>query len=250
LQKSLIILLVLSCGCTANRYISQGPLNKEKKPIEEIIEDVRKKNISNENYFIEKADFLMINNKEITRFVFTVKFEKPDKFLISIRSSSGIEGARLYISEDTVLINDRINKRLLYGKPKDLERLIGIPASLLNIAFGDLIISKENLKYQSERINNQIIITQKYSGTEVKSVIDEKEGKAKSTYFSVPIQKEEIIIKYSKFAKTEKHFPMIVDLKDEKRNISGKIELYRIKIPWNEKIEFIPGNGYTNQELR
>ena len=38
----------------------------------------------------------------------TIKYELPDKYLISIRSKAGIEAARIFITKDTVLINDRI----------------------------------------------------------------------------------------------------------------------------------------------
>jgi len=251
LRKALIILLlILNCGCTAKRFESSISTTSDEESIERIINEVRKNNLIEESFFIEKGDFSMTNNNETSRFIFTEKFEKPDKFLLSIRNGTGIEGARVYITKDTVLINDRIQKKLLYGKPEDLEKIMGLPYFIINIAFGDLLMNEDSGKYESERIKNQVILIQKYNGRVLEFVLDPNVGKVKSIVCSSRMQKEAIILKFSKFRINEKHIPGVIEMRDNDRNVSVKIRLERVQVPWNGKIEFIPGNGYTKEKIK
>ena len=72
-----------------------------------------------------------------------LKFEYPDKYLISIKSRTGIEGARIYISEDTILFNDRINKKMYYGSSLYLKRKYGLTTNFLPLIFGDIVSRKK-----------------------------------------------------------------------------------------------------------
>ena len=251
MYKSLIIiLLILTGGCTSKRVVSESWDTLKNESAEKVINAVRKSNISEDNFFIEKADLSVTVNNEIKKFVFNVKFIKPEKYLISIRSTSGIEGARIYISKDTVLINDRIGKRLIYGKPKDLERISGFPYLVLSMIFGDLIPYEDGTKNEKEIVDNQLIMRQSYKGRVVKSVLEPKIGKVKFASFSSGNQKDDVKISYSKFGKTDKHIPGKTDLINLSGNISAKIEIKRIQIPWNGEIEFIPGKGYNKEEIK
>jgi hypothetical protein len=251
LPKTLIIiLLIISGGCTAARLISESRDTSKGESLEKVISSIRKNNISEENFFIEKANLTVTINNETKKFVLNGKFIKPEKYLFSIRNNSGIEGARIYISKDTVLINERIGKRLLYGKPKDIEKISGLPYLVLSIIFGDMVPYEDRQKYETEQVVNQLIINQSYHGWEVKSVLDPKIKKVVSATFSSGMQKDDIIINYSKFGKTDKHIPGKIELKNLNRNITAKIEIKRIQIPWNGELEFIPGKGYIKEEIK
>lgn len=251
MRKALIILLlVLNAGCTAKKFVSERSANDEEKSIEKIINTVKINNLAEENFFIEKANFLITRNNNTTKYLFSVKFIKPDKYLFSIRNFTGIEGARIYITKDTILINDRIEKRILYGKPKDLEKISGLPYFIINIAFGDLFFCENIGIIKSERINNQVILSQQCQGRAWNTVLDPKVGKVKSVVFSTGVQKELIEINYSKFEKKGKHIPMVIELKDLSRNINAKVKFERMQIPWTGEIEFLPGKGYTKEEIK
>ena len=251
MRETLIILvLILNYGCTAKRFITERSPGHDEESSERVIDEVKKNNLSEDSFFIEKGDFLLTNNNKTTRFIFSGKFEKPDKFLFSLRNITGIEGARVYLTKDTVLINDRIQKRLLYGKPENLEKIIGLPYFIINVAFGDLLMKEDNGKYESERITNTLVLTQHYNGGIWKYVLDVNIGKVKSINFSSKIQNEAAILEYSKFGINDKHIPGIIEMKDNNRNIRIKIRLIRVKVPWDGKIEFIPGSGYTKEEIK
>jgi hypothetical protein len=251
LQKTLIlIILVLNQGCTSRIFLSGGNTDSGSKSIEDKINSVRNNNISQESYFIEKADLLVNRNNSTTRFIFTVKYEKPDRFLLSIRNIAGLEGARIYITKDTILINDRIQKRLLCGKPESLEKITGIPYYFVNMAFGDLLVNGNNVNQNDDLINNQLIILQTLKGDLIRSVLETRIGKVKSVVFLDELKQKKISLEYSKFSKTEKHFPEVIELKDYKRNISARIRIRKMQIPWNGAIEFIPGYDYKREEIR
>ena len=248
MRKSLIIIaFILIEGCTAKRIISESPFDNTSLSTEKVIDAVWKNNISEENFFIEKASLSIKAENETKNFLFNVKFKKPDKFLFSIRNNAGIEGARIYLTNDTVLINDRIENRILYGRPKDLEKIAGIPYFIIKVAFGDLL-EKEYIK--KEKINNQLFLMQQYKGNIWKSYLDYKTGKVKLAVISNEYNKEEIVIKYSKFGKEDKHIPKLIELKDFTRNINAKIRLIKVQIRWNGELEFIPGKGYRKEEIK
>jgi hypothetical protein len=240
----------LNGGCTAKRFVSERFPGSDEESIERIIGDIRKNNLSEENFFIEKGNLALKQNDKTTKILFSVKFVKPDKYLFSIRNTTGIEGARIYATKDTVLINDRIEKRLLYGKPKDLEKISGLPYFIINIAFGDLFFCGNNEIIKSERLNNKVIITQQCQGKIWNTVLDPEEGKVKSVVFSAGIQGEPIELSYSNFRKKGGHIPMIIELKDMNRNINAKVKIERLQIPWTGEIEFLPGKGYIKEEIK
>ncbi len=59
-----------------------------------------------------KADVEVFNNGENRKLISTVKYRKPGNYLVSVKHRTGVEAARIYITKDTVLINDRIYKTL------------------------------------------------------------------------------------------------------------------------------------------
>jgi hypothetical protein len=114
LQKTLILFILIQIwGCTPGLFVSDNTGAKEEDYLKNILDDIRNNNITEENFFIEKADIDLTINNSTNRYLFSVKYEKPDKFLLSIKSRTGIEGARILITKDTLLVNDRIRKRLL-----------------------------------------------------------------------------------------------------------------------------------------
>ncbi len=251
MPKTLIIVIVfISLGCTSRLLLSEGESNWDVKSAENSIAEISKNNISDDNYFIQKADLILKRDNSTSKFIFTGKFEKPDKFLFSIKSITGIEGARIYITKDTILINDRIQKRLLCGNGESLVKLFGVTYSFINIIFGDLILIEKNEKWKMERINNQLILVQGYMKNTLKSNIENKVRKVNRFVFVDELNREEISLEYSKFSKAEKHFPEVIVFNDYKRNISARIRLKKITTPWSGAIEFVPGREYKVEEIR
>jgi hypothetical protein len=241
--------LIFQTGCTAKRIVSESAFNSNIGSVEDIINKVKNNNISNESFFIEKGNIYIKKNEESNRFIFNCKFQKPDKYLFSFRNRAGIEGARMYITKDTLEINDRIEKKLLYGRPEDMERVYGIPYFVLNKLFGDLVF-EENVNSSFEKDENKIFLNQRSGDGVWKSFLDTKNEKVKSTEFSEKNRGKIIEIIYSKFGKNRGHFPEDIEFKDITKGINGHIYISKMVIPWNGEIEFIPGKGYIKEEIK
>ena len=109
----IFVVVVLSIGCSVSRKqvretIKTGEITGEV----ELLEDIINQNLIERSFFIEKAEFRIRTEEGEKSGVGTVKFLMPDKFLISIKSRTGIEIARIFINGDSIMANDRFNKRL------------------------------------------------------------------------------------------------------------------------------------------
>ena len=76
------------------------------------MESIIKNNLSKENFYIQKADIKVTQDNISVRFIASIKFRKPDSLLISVKSRTGIEAGRAFITKDTILINDRIKQKI------------------------------------------------------------------------------------------------------------------------------------------
>jgi hypothetical protein len=237
-------------GCTPKLLVSENNMGSDKISIERIIDSVKANNIEKENFFIEKASVLLIVNNRKTRLVFNTKYVKPDEFMFSIRNNAGIEGARVYISNDTLLINDRVKRKVICGKPKDFEKYSGIPYDFLRIMFGDIFISGKEEEHKYELIDNKVILLQQFNGKKFNSVVDNHIGKVISASFLEENEKEWMTMSYSKHRETYKKIPQVIEIKDFKREMTAKIKLEKIQIPWDGVIEFIPGKGYNIEVIK
>jgi hypothetical protein len=251
LRKALIVILIVTLhGCSVAHYTTVGNGDQEAGSDVNIIENVRSNNICEENFFIEKGEITINRGNDAERFLFTVKYNKPGIWLISIRNFAGLEGARIYLSGDTVLINDRIGKRVLFGKAVDLEKLTGFSSLLINSLFGDLILPESREKPEIVQNNNKYAIIQNIQGKSWKSVIDMNKGKV--AFFSLQSSggKEILKIKYSKFSRAGRHIPRAIELNETSENLIASIRLKRMQIPWTGDIEFISGKGYSKERIK
>jgi hypothetical protein len=250
LQKALIIiLLILFESCVTKHIISEENLDFLNPPVEDIINKIKARNISENGFFIEKSIVTLKIDNEEKKFVLNGKFQKPNIYLFSVRNTTGIEAARIFLTLDTLIINDRIERKLLIGKPGNLENISGISYFFIKIMFGDMIVPEKEQNIRMEKIGNQYILVEELDEGVCKSFIDLKLEKIKSVELAGN-NKKEIIVKYSKFGKDKYHLPALVEMTDVKQNINLKIQIKRVKIPWNESLEFIPGKGYKIEKIK
>ena len=251
MQKSLIIiLLILAVGCTKKLIISDNNYISDDNYVQSTINKIKDNNISNGGFFIEKANIWIKTKSGSKKFLFNGKFQLPDKYLFSIRSNTGIEGARIYIDKDTLLINDRIEKKLFFGKPNDLTEVLGVPYVILKRIFGDCISEETKEQASFERTKNQLIFVQKEREGKWKSVLDTKNEKVKSTEYLVGNGRQKIEVIYSKFGKEGKHIPENIEINDVNERNNIKIKILKIVIPWQGEVDFIPGKGYIKEEIK
>jgi hypothetical protein len=251
LRKALIILSLISVwGCAPGKYVTERSVDPGGLTLEDVVNKVKRNNLSEESFYIEKASVYVNINNKAGKYLFSVKFIKPDKFLISIRNTGGIEGARVYLTKDSVQINDRIGKRIIIGKLKDVDRITGFPYALLNTLFGDLVLYEGRQKDDITKFPDSVVIKQGYNGKELKSVLDPGIGKVISTTVINENNKVELTISYSRFGRSDNHIPGVIEVKDSNRNFSAQIKIEKVQPSWKGEIEFIPGKGYRKEEIK
>lgn len=246
----MILIVLLFSGCSvlnkgeSDSYnITEGILSVN------FLEKILKNNISNKGFFIEKAEIIYKNENGTDGFLASIKHEPPDKFLVSIRSKTGIEVTRVFLSHDTLLANDRINRKFYYGKPVALKKKYGITASALPVLFGDLLNVSKTENFKGSCSKDDLTATVSIDGIKVLYLIDCDREKAIQAIMGNSAN-DQIEMKFSDFKiNNEGSYPKKIMIIDSVKNESIEIMIIRIKIPWNEKIEFIPGNKFERIQL-
>ncbi len=248
---AIFILLLFLTGCFVNRIkYKNSDVGNEMEVSKAEEKEILKSNLTVHSFFIQKAEVEVNKGADKENFIASIKFRIPDTFLISIRTSSGIEAARIFLTRDTIVINDRINRTVFYGSEHSMKKKYGFTGRILPVFFGDVIINEDNNgPFNCE--NNE---------TNVKSIVDGRQldyrlkcSNRKPIDLSVMTDNESKIIKYEYLDYGMNND--IVSLK--KLLISGladyesiKIKYGKLKVPWNGKIEFIPGKNYPLVEIK
>ena len=253
MRKVVIILFIsiLIAGCSVTRFKGKGTGEVSNNAFtNNILESVQRQNITNSGFFVQKAEIEIESQNGKERYLGSIKFEKPDKYLISLRSRSGIEGARIYISNDTIMVNDRINKKLYFGTSFYLKRKYGIDQSCLPLILGDIVLDKECEKDQEKCTGDKIIASCFPKGIRLNYEIDCRKRKILSVEQTDNYSQAGIKIKYNNFRNVENIFvPGTIEFKDSRYDATIIIRLMKVDFTWNGSVKFVPGAGYELIEL-
>ena len=241
-----MFLVILSSGCSITRNVNKEDIILKEPILAKTIKgNVNNNNITKRGFIIQRADIEVTTKEERIKILGTLKFENPDKFLVSLKSNTGIEFVRIFISEDTLLINDRINKKLYCGSPEDLSLKYGLSAYALPLIIGD---------YLDDRINDKETVTVKdgkfstecvFRGMNIRYNIDCKQNKTLSATMERSFNEGGIQIEYDNFVKKEGFvLPGRIKIFDLGKGATFEIRIKRIEFSWNGNIEFVPGKGY------
>lgn len=247
-----MFLIFFLWSCSVTRKVSNES-NSTSKEIgsSNIIDKVLDKNLTATGFFIQKAEGEYINKEGKQKYLASIKFEFPDKYLISIKSRTGIEGARIYINKDSLIVNDRINKKTYFAKSSYFRRKFGFDQRLLPLIFGDIVVdksfSKEKCKCDDKELKFDCVVL----GTRMSYNIDCKIGKSANVNLMNNYSQQSIIIKSGSFKEKEGIIvPGIIELHDLQTNTTIKLKFSKIDFPWNGSVKFIPGRGYEIKELQ
>jgi hypothetical protein len=215
------------------------------------IESVIVNNLSAEDFYIQKADIIVAQNNFSARLNASIKFRKPDTLLITVRSRSGIEAGRALITKDTILINDKINNKLLIGSPSAIGPKYGIEPSLIFLIIGDVIINEDDKK---SPVNCQKgIYRNEYEiqGKKVEYIIDCQKRKATQAYFEGDIRSGNITLKFTDIIQQDKiKYPQKIEINDDLNSLNIVMEIKKIERPWKGRISFVPGQGFKVIRLK
>lgn len=242
----ILFLVITTSGCSVLKNRSGNYIGDyESIKSSDNIQVVKNKNITKNNFYIEKAEIEVITPAGSDKFLGSVKFEKPGKYLISLKSFTGIEAARILQSGDTILANDRIKRKLYFGSPDYVLRKYGISESMIPVLFGDFIGGKLADENTTECIDGRLNVAYAINGIRISYVIDCKENKIISAVTENNFQGKNISINYSGFKKVnDLIFPGRIEVTDTQRNTTIKIKILKITPGLKNEIEFLPGNKY------
>jgi hypothetical protein len=244
----LIVLLV--SGCSGARRASRSATGAGEKAGSVSIKEVALQNLTATGFFIPKAEVEISSDGDNMRFLASVRFDPVGKYLISLRTRTGIEAARIYIDKDTVLGNDRINRVLYYGKPAVLSRLYGIPFDILPVVFGDII--GDNINDVVNRCGGGTFRSEQVvKGNRMNYRVDCGRRKIVSAESEGNFMTSESKIEFADFIETDGiSVPSKIRINHIRSGTMITIGIGNIERPWSGSVELIPGGRYKKIELR
>ncbi len=240
---------MLISGCSVSRRERKSIVKKEAS--EQISENsIIEYNLTAENFNIQKAEIRYIDNGTTVNLIASLKYRKNDEYLISLRSKTGIEMARVFITKDTILVNDRFNKKLYCGSSDYLNEKYGISADALPVIFGDLIV-RGRQEPTVECFNGKGEIKSQINSKNVTFIISCSEKKVSSIVIGDETDERIIEIRLDNFQYTEsKVFPGTVEILEINGKSEVEIKIKKVEFNGNEDIKFIPGTDYEKILIR
>lgn len=213
------------------------------------LEMLKSQNLSGSSFFIPKAEVEISAEGMKEKFVASIKYVAPGSYLISLRSRTGIEAARVMATPDTLLINDRFNRKLYYGKPEYLGLKFGIPFEALPLIFGDYAPGSQDVS--GNCINGKMSFESYLKGLRVLYTADCQKDKLIDAVQEGSLGSIVNEIHYDNFESTgDILIPSMVKIRNTKLNAELTIRFGKVERPWDGTIDFIPGNRYDLIELR
>jgi hypothetical protein len=242
--------MALVAGCSPGKLSSVNKDTDLKRNAHQIVDGLIKNNINGTDYNVIKGSVSVRGSNKAGKYIFSLRHKAPDSYLLSIKNSLGIEGGRIFITKDTLLINDRINRKILYGKPGTIEKLTGIPVFFKELIFGDVLLISELKEEQIEIINNKAIVNQIIGGFVGRSEINSKLNKITNAKWARGNGINEIQVSYSNFDKGGKHLPRKINIISGNGSSDLIIRVDKIDFGLIDSIKFIPGENYTFEEIK
>jgi hypothetical protein len=250
MSKIILIFLVIIVlgGCSATRKTGKTLSVTSEGLV--LSGEVLRQNITGKSFFIQKAEVEFDSEELNGKFNAIIKY-KDDKYLISIKSKTGIEIARAFLSRDSILINDRINKKFIYGKPDWAAKRFGFSYEILPVLFGDYVTSNQSVTDTIKCVRYMTGVEARVKGVKLNYEIDCKNAKVRIAENEGSLNVVTAQIEYSDYIKTDGILvPSEIKIRNFKPEWSVQIKLGKIERPWDGAIEFIPGNKYELFELK
>jgi hypothetical protein len=245
------LLPIFIAGCSViGKSGKSVPTDYANRESGNVLESTKDQNITNSNFFIQKAEIDIITEAGKEKYLASIKFERPDRYLISVKSRTGIEGARIYMSNDSILVNDRINKKLYSGNTFYLKRKFGLNSGFIPLIFGDVILDINWQDSNEKCEGNKILAECHVKGVVLNYEIDCNRRKVVKVRQTDNFDKNVFKVRFENFFNAGSNLiPKIIVFEDTQFNTIVKIKILKVELPWSGSIKFIPGKGYELIEL-
>jgi hypothetical protein len=255
LQKIAYIFFIISViisGCSSTRRAGGSNSGTRNYDVAgSSLESVLRNNLSNNDFNIQKAEINVIQDNISVRVIADIKFRRPDSMMITVRSRTGIEAGRAFITRDTLIIKDRFNKKLFIGKPEALAKKYGIDPSFLFTVIGDLVVEEKDRDLLLECVKGEYRKEYDIHGKRVQYVIDCQRKKLKQIYFEGDINSGNITIDLRDIRNEGKIvYPGMIEINDDLKSVGIVMEIRKIESPWTGRIGSVSGQGYKVIKIR
>ena len=256
MQKKIIIsliALIIVAGCSVKRKTLSSTRDYDFTSAMLRVSDVAELNFTAQPFFISRADINIVGDDISQRAVATIKFAQPDSFLITVRGVGilGIvEAARIFLTSDTILINDRLNSTLHYGSNKYLSARYGFDLMFFPVLLGDLITGTQSL--QGINCSGETAVFREFRQDYVINYfIDCATRKTKKATIETGLAGDNITIEFNDFAEEGKMiFPRHIRINNFANFALLEMKIERVEFGDNSGIEFIPARNYNQVEIR
>jgi len=213
-------------------------------------ESLVRQNLTGSSFFIQKAEVEYFNGEQKQKFLAVIKFEKPDRYLISLKSKAGIEGARIFINGDSIIVYDRINKIAYIGKSLYLRKKFGFDQSFLPLLFGDFVNNDSRYLSKEQCTKGNLDLVRSLHGLKVHYSIDCGKRKVSGADLSDNYGKRKILFEYGKIKSTGAcYIPRDIKINYTDSNLRLNIKIVKVESPWNGNVKYLPAKGYEFKEL-
>ena len=250
-KEVIVIAAVILSGCSSvKKSMIKVPVKSEVNNLE-LAERTISRNLTGIDFNIVKAEVEIMNNGESQKLVASLKYRKPGNYLITIRNRTGIEAARVYITHDTVLINDRIYRKLYCGSNDYLLKKYGIATNSLPLVFGDYLRGLTEVETLKDCSNGTSEIQGYLETKEIWYYLDCNKAKVSAVTISEKTGAAGMNMKFGDFRFAENvTYPAKIMVEDilEKTQIS--IKIVSVDFTDSRQLEFIPGKNYERIILK
>jgi hypothetical protein len=155
------------------------------------------------------------------------------------------------MTEDTVLINDRMNRKLYYGSGNDITEKFGYSFKLLPVLFGAFVLNYDKINEIRNCEEEVYIINSKFENYNLKYSISCRSDRLTSLVISDESDTKPVIISYYEIKKYGfVYYYSKVLINDLRGFNSLKIMIKKIEAPYEGFIEFVPGRNYERVRIR
>ena len=217
----------------------------------ELTERVLNRNLTKGNFNIVKAEVEIINNGDSQKLIASMKYRVPGNYLVTIRNRTGIEAARVYITHDTVMINDRIYRKLYCGSNEYLLKKYGIATNSLPLVLGDYLNGLSEVEILKDCTGGISQIQGYLESKEIWYYLDCNKSKVTAVTISDKAGTAGINMKFSDFTNNENNsYPEKISIEDAMEKTKIIIKIISVDLNDNNQIEFIPGKNYERIILK
>ena len=246
-QIVLYLIIIIFSGCSFIRKIDRKVLLDNGNNELSEIEKLEGNNIHDKSVNFEKIRVTVENENEKKEFLINAKIKGSDSILISLRNLTGIEIARMLLTNDSIKVNDRINRKFYTGKHDDFIKKYKISRETIFLLFGDFIYSKVIDYKDCNNDNTEGYIKVLLENKRINYLYDCKVYKIKKANIIGEIDSKPVTIEYLKFKRYGKYlYPNMVKVTGLEKNSKIEIVIKDIIIPYSGNLKFAKMKNYES----